>query len=62
MSEAGGEVSIQYVDVYGANLETTPVTQGGILGHIHEMIGEEVVLDRDITMMGALARIGIKTK
>ena len=60
LSEADGEVSTQYVDVYGVPLEMTPVMDGGIYGHIHEMIGEEVVLDRDLAMMGALARIGIK--
>lgn len=60
LSEAGEEAATNYVDVYGVPLEMTPRMDGGIYGHIHEMIGEEVVLDRDLAMMGALARIGIK--
>lgn len=38
----------------------TPKLDGSIYGEIHAMIGEEVVLDRDLAMMGLLARIGIK--
>ncbi|CUH48702.1 DUF1214 domain-containing protein [Ruegeria atlantica] len=60
LSEAGEEAATNYVDVYGVPLEMTPKMDGGVYGHIHEMIGEEVVLDRDLAMMGALARIGIK--
>ena len=50
----------EYVDLYGKLLEMTPKLDGNIYSEIHEMIGEEVVLDRDLTMMGLLARIGIK--
>ncbi|WP_353329468.1 DUF1254 domain-containing protein [Phaeobacter sp. NW0010-22] len=60
LSKAGGEAATNYVDVYSAPLEMTPKMDGAIYGHIHEMIGEEVVLDHDFAMMGALARIGIK--
>ncbi|KAE9632794.1 DUF1214 domain-containing protein [Parasedimentitalea maritima] len=60
LSEADGEIATDYVDVYGLPLEMTPKMDGDIYGHIHEMIGEEVVLDRDLAMMGALARIGVK--
>ena len=33
---------------------------GNIYREIHEMINEEVVLERDLSMMGLLARIGIR--
>lgn len=49
-----------YVDLYGKLLEMTPKMDRDIYRHIHEMIGEEIVLDRDLAMMGLLARIGIK--
>ena len=48
------------VDLYGKLLEMIPKMNGNIYRHIHEMIDQEVVLDRDQTMMGLLARIGIK--
>ena len=51
---------MKFVDVYGVMLEMTPKMDGTIYRHIHEMIEEEVVLDRDLAMMGLLARIGIK--
>ena len=60
LSEANAAAKTKYVDVYGVMLEMTPRMDGGIYGHIHEMIGEEVVLDRDLAMMGLLARIGIR--
>jgi hypothetical protein len=37
-----------------------PKLDGNIHREIHEMIQEEFVLDRDLSMMGLLARIGIK--
>ncbi|MEM9392344.1 MAG: DUF1214 domain-containing protein [Pseudomonadota bacterium] len=59
LSEAG-DPQTKYVDLYGELLEMTPRLDGGIYAEIHEMIGEEVVLDRDLAMMGLLARLGIK--
>ncbi|MEM9062900.1 MAG: DUF1214 domain-containing protein [Pseudomonadota bacterium] len=59
LEEADNPTS-NYVDLYGKLLEMTPKMDGGIFGHIHEMIGEEVVLDRDLAMMGLLSRIGIE--
>lgn len=50
----------RYVDLYGKLLEMTPRLDGSIYGEIHEMIQEEVVLDRDLAMMGLLTRIGIQ--
>jgi hypothetical protein len=60
LSRADNPPKMKYVDVYGVMLEMTPKMDGDIYRHIHEMINEEVVLDRDLTMMGALARLGIK--
>jgi hypothetical protein len=51
---------MKFVDLHGKLLEMTPVLDGGIYREIHEMIQEEVVEDRDLTMMGLLAHIGIK--
>ena len=60
LAEADNPPKMKYVDVYGKMLEMTPKMDGNIYQHIHEMINEEVVLDRDLSMMGALARMGIK--
>jgi hypothetical protein len=60
LSKADNPPKMKYVDVYGVLLEMTPKMDGDIYRHIHEMINEEVVLDRDLTMMGALARLGVK--
>jgi hypothetical protein len=51
---------MKFVDLYGKLLEMTPKLDGSIYREIHEMIEEEVVLDRDLAMMGLLARVGIK--
>ncbi|TLU65387.1 DUF1254 domain-containing protein [Thalassotalea litorea] len=50
----------KYVDLYGKSLEMTPKLDQDIYRHIHEMINQEVVLERDKAMMGLLARIGIR--
>ncbi|GAB2510753.1 DUF1214 domain-containing protein [Microbulbifer agarilyticus] len=60
LAEAGNPPKSKYVDVYGKMLEMTPKMDGSIYRQIHDMINEEVVLDRDLAMMGLLARIGIK--
>jgi hypothetical protein len=60
LSKADNPPKMKFVDVYGVMLEMTPKLDGTIYRHIHEMIEEEVVLDRDLAMMGLLARIGIK--
>ena len=60
LSKADNPPASRYVDVYGKHLEMTPVMDGSIYQHIHEMIQEEVVLDRDLAMMGLLARLDIK--
>lgn len=59
LSEAGKPAKTKYVDVWGKHLEMTPKLDGGIYKHIHQMINEEVVLERDKAMMGALSRIGM---
>jgi hypothetical protein len=60
LSKADAPPKMKFVDVYGTVLEMTPKMDGTIYKEIHEMIQEEYVLDRDLTMMGLLARIGIK--
>ncbi len=60
LSEAASPPEMKFVDIYGTLLEMTPKMDGNIYREIHEMIQEEVVLDRDLSMMGMLARLGIK--
>jgi len=60
LSKAKNPPKMKFVDLYGKLLEMTPKMDGTIYKEIHEMIQEEVVLDRDLTMMGLMARIGLK--
>ncbi|MEM1113943.1 MAG: DUF1214 domain-containing protein [Pseudomonadota bacterium] len=60
LSQAGKKPKTRYVDLYGTLLEMTPRMDADIYAHIHQMINEEVVLERDMTMMGLLTRLGIK--
>jgi len=60
LAKADNPPKMKFVDLYGKLLEMTPKLDGNIYREIHEMIQEEVVLDRDLSMMGSLARIGIK--
>ena len=60
LSKNGNPPEMKFVDLYGTPLEMIPKLDGSIYREIHEMIQEEVVLDRDLSMMGLLARIGIK--
>ncbi len=60
LAKADNPPKMKFVDLYGKLLEMTPKLDGSIYREIHEMIQEEVVLDRDLAMMGLLARIGIK--
>jgi len=60
LAKASNPPPMQFVDLYGRALEMTPKLDGNIYREIHEMIQDEVVLDRDLSMMGLLARIGIK--
>jgi hypothetical protein len=60
LAEASKKPKTEYVDLYGKLLEMTPRMDAGIYEHVHAMINEEVVLDRDLVMMGLLARLGIR--
>jgi hypothetical protein len=60
LAKADAPPETKFVDLYGKLLEMTPKLDGSIYQEIHEMVNEEVVLDRDLAMMGLLARIGIK--
>ncbi len=56
----GDEPNTKYVDLYGKLLEMTPVLDESIYEEIHEFINEEPVEEMNLTMMGLLARIGIR--
>ena len=56
----GQKPESRYVDLFGKLLEMTPVLDGNIYKEIHEMINEEPVEEQNVTMMGLLARVGIK--
>jgi len=60
LSKADNPPEMKFVDLYDTLLEMTPKLDGSIYRNIHEMVQEEVVLDRDLAMMGLLSRIGIK--
>ena len=60
LAKAKNPPKMKFVDLYGRALEMTPKLDGNIYREIHEMVQDEVVLDRDLSMMGLLARIGIK--
>ncbi len=59
LSQANKPPKNKYVDLYGKVVEGIPL-YSNIHEEIHEIIQEEVVLDRDQSMMGLLAQIGIK--
>ena len=56
----GQDPKTKYVDLYDKLLEMTPVLDKNIYKEIHEMINEEPVETYNITMMGLLAKVGIK--
>ena len=58
LSKAAAPPEMKFVDLYGKLLEMTSKMDGTIYREIHEMIDQEVALDRDLSMMGLLARIG----
>jgi hypothetical protein len=60
LAKAKKPPKMKFVDLYGKALEMIPKLDGNIYREIHEMIQDEFVLDRDLSMMGLLARIGIK--
>jgi len=60
LHKADNPPKMKFVDLYDKLLEMTPVLDGNIYREIHEMIEEEPVEELNITMMGMLARIGLK--
>jgi hypothetical protein len=56
----GQKPKTAYVDLYGKLLEMTPVLDENIFREIHEMIEEESVETYNLSMMGLLAKVGIK--
>jgi len=60
LAKAKSPPKMKFVDLYGKLLEMTPVLDGNIYKEIHEMLEEELVEEQNLTMMGTLARIGIR--
>jgi hypothetical protein len=60
LSEADDPPAMNYVDTFDVLLEMTPVLDDSVYAEIHKIIQEEVVLERDLSMMGMLAQLGIK--
>jgi hypothetical protein len=50
----------KYIDVYGKNMEGTPVLDETIYAELNEIIQEEVVEEQNLAMMGMLNSIGIQ--
>jgi hypothetical protein len=60
LSQAQNPPRMNYVDTYDVLLEMTPVLDGGVFADIHEIIQQERIEDRDLSMMGLLAQLGIR--
>jgi hypothetical protein len=60
LSMAENPPKMKFVDLYDKLLEMTPVLDGNIYREIHEMLEEENVEEQNLSMMGLLARIGIR--
>jgi hypothetical protein len=60
LSKADNPPKMKFVDLYDKLLEMTPVLDGNIYREIHEMLEEENVEEQNLSMMGLLARIGIR--
>lgn len=56
----GQNPKTKYVDLYDKLLDMTPVLDKNIYREIHEMIEEEPVETYNLSMMGLLAKIGIR--
>ena len=56
----GKKPKTKYVDLYGKLLEMTPVLDKNIYREIHEMIEEEPVETYNLSMMGLLAKVGVR--
>jgi hypothetical protein len=50
----------KYVDIYGKNMEGTPVMNETIYAELHEIIQEEIIEEQNLAMMGLLNQIGIQ--
>jgi hypothetical protein len=60
LSQADNPPEMKFVDLYDKLLEMTPVLDGTIYRKIHEMLEEETVEELNLSMMGLLARTGIR--
>jgi len=60
LSQAQAPPPMRYVDTYDVLLEMTPVLDGSVFRRIHALLQEERFEDRDLSMMGLLAQLGIK--
>jgi len=60
LSRAENPPEMKFIDLYDKHLEMTPVLDGNIYREIHEMLEEENVEEQNLSIMGLLARIGIR--
>jgi len=60
LAQAGNPPQNNYIDIYGKNMEGTPVLDETIYTELHEIIQEEVVEEQNLAMMGMLNKIGIQ--
>jgi hypothetical protein len=59
LSQAEQPANTRYIDLTGKLLEMTPVLNGTIYSEIHELLQEEPVEERSLTIMGMLTHLGI---
>jgi len=60
LAEADNPPSSNYVDIYGKNMEGTPVLDETIYAELNEIIQEEPVEEQNLAIMGMLKNIGIQ--
>jgi hypothetical protein len=60
LAQADNPPKNKYVDTYDKLIEMTPVLDGSIYAQMNSILQEEPVEERNLTMMGLLAQIGIK--
>jgi hypothetical protein len=59
LSEASNSPKTQYVDIYDKHVDGIPHFDSSYFEDLHNIIQEEVIEERDLSMMGLLKEIGI---
>ncbi|MCZ6643146.1 MAG: DUF1214 domain-containing protein [Gammaproteobacteria bacterium] len=60
LAQADDPPEMNYVDTYDVLIEMTPVLNGDIYAQLHEILQEEPIETQNLSMMGLLAKIGIR--